>query len=72
MGNGIRSAAVWIRRNRLPVREVHDRQKNHNPRREGNDVLQTEQPERDEQRQRGFGAIRCGCQGIESEDRYTL
>src|SRR5260370_5961220 len=66
--HGVRSASARIRSNRLQVGKEEYDQQNENRGGDWNDVVNSERSERDEQRERGFRAIRGGTQRIQAED----
>jgi sRNA-binding protein len=68
-GHGVRSAAVRIRLDGLPVTEVDDHQQDHDRRAHGHDVLHAQQAERNQQREGGFRPVRSRAQCVQPEDR---
>ena len=68
-GDGIAAAAVGIGVDRLAVGEVDDGQKADDGEADGDDVRDAGQAERDEQGERGFGAIGGGAERVQAEDR---
>ena len=70
-GHGIRSAALGIRIDRLPVADVDNRQQDHDGNTYGHDVLHAQQAQREQQRERSLGPIGSGTERIKTEDRDT-
>ena len=69
LGDRIRTASVRVRRDRLSVREVDDREQRDDQRGNRPDVPDTANPQGDQQRECGLGPVRRRCQGIESQHR---
>ena len=67
----IASAAARIRRNRLPVTEVNDRQQDQDRRDNPPSVLNPADPQRNQQRHRRLWPVRRARQPIQAKDRYS-
>ncbi len=70
MRHGVRTTALRVGRDRLPVREVHDDQQHGDAGCERQDVVQSRQAKRYEECERRLRPI-CGrSQRIQTEDRH--
>src|ERR1051325_8222016 len=63
-----RSHPTRIGGNRLTIGEIDDREQHDDARADGHDVGDPGESERNQQGERGFGAVRGGAEGVEPED----
>ncbi len=66
--DGVGAATLRIGLDRLTVREVNNDEQDDDRGAERQNVVEAEQPERNEQAECGFGAVRRGAESVEAED----
>ena len=64
----VRAAAVGISGDRLAIRKVNNDQQNDDGGADRKNVVKSDEAQRDEKAERGFGAIRGGAERVEAED----
>jgi|GEM_PF-5132588 len=69
--NRVRPSSVRVRRDRLPVREVHDEQHADDDRADRKHVGEAEHAYGQQQRERRLRPVRCGRERVEAEHRYA-
>ena len=69
--DGVGAASARIRRDRLPVRKINDRQEHDDADTHRQDIRDARGAERNQQSQGGFGAVRRRAQRIKAKDRNS-